>query len=301
MSEPARSDGLVSVVVPTHYRNESLRETLTSVFDQTYRPVEVIVVDGSEEGHARPVVEEFEGVTYVDQERDEGPQASRSVGAERANGAYVQLLDDDDRLAPTKLESQVPLVEPPVGVAYCAMIDEDRGEIRPNPAVRGDVLRYALEMRTFPCINSTMLIDADVLAELLPLRHRHGADDTGTKIDLALRTRFDYVDEPLVFRGRTGSSLSESWAYLDGRERVVETFEEEYRTFPPSVRRRAVRETHYQRAKKLLDERGRSPEATVEFARAAYHTPEDRTRYVGECLASLAGRSGVRAAARLIP
>lgn len=301
MSEDARSEGLVSVVVPTHYRNESLQKTLASVSDQEYRPIEVIVVDGSDDGHARPVVEEFDEATYVLQEQDEGPQAARSIGAERARGEYVQFLDDDDRLRPTKLSKQVPLVEPPVGVAYCGMIDEERGEILPNPAVRGDVLRWALEMRTFPCINSTMLIDADVLAELLPLRHRHGADDTGMKIDLALRTQFDFVNEPLVFRGKTGTSLSETWAYLEGRERVVETFDEVYRAFPSRVRRRAVRETHYQRARKHLEERGWSPEATLEFARAAYYTPENRAHYLGECLASLFGRSGVRAAARLIP
>jgi glycosyltransferase involved in cell wall biosynthesis len=302
------ADELVSVVIPTYYRNDRLREALRSVADQTYDPIEVFVVDSSEDGHARPVVEEFDrkqaglGCTYVLTERDEGPQAARSLGAERAVGAYVQFLDDDDRLAPSKIAEQVALLDDreEVGVAYCGMVDEDRGEILPNSEVRVNVVRYALEMRTFPCINSTMLIDARVLEGLLPLKHRHGADDTGLKIELALETEFDYVNEALVVRGRTDTSLSDSWAYLEGRKRVVETFDDAYRRFPPRVRHRAVRETHYQIAKKLLEERGWSPRATVEFARAAYYTPDDRTDYVGEALASVLGRPGVQAADRLL-
>lgn len=286
-------DGVVSVVVSTHYRNERLRRALESVYAQTYRPIEVIVVDGSDGCHARPVVDEFEGATYVHQVPDDGPQAARSLGVERANGRYVQLLDDDDRLKPTKFQKQIPLFGPRCGVVYSGMVDEVRGEILPNPIVRGNVLKRALEMRTFPAITSTMLIDRRVLTDMLPLRHRHGADDTGLKIDLALRTEFDYVDEPLVFRGRTGDSLSETWAYLEGRIQVIETFDDLYRSFPPRVRRRALRETHFLIGRKLLEERGWSLRAPAAFARAAYYTPDRRAYFVSACIASVLGRQGI--------
>ena len=294
------SNELVSVVVSTYYRNDRLREAIESALDQTYRPIEIIVVDGSGEGHARPVVEEYDDVVFIAQEVDEGPQASRSLGIERSSGRYIQLLDDDDRLAPTKFEKQIPLLEPPVGVVYSGMIDEAQGEIRPNPDVRGDVLQAALEMRTFPCITSTMLIDRAVLDDMLPLGHRHGADDTGTKIELARRTQFDFVDEPLVIRGRTDTSLSESWSYIEGRKTVIETYADLYTQFPPSVRRRAVRETHYQAARKRLDERWWSPWAVLEFARAAYHTPDRRAYYLGALVGSAFGRPGVRAVSSLL-
>jgi glycosyltransferase involved in cell wall biosynthesis len=294
------SNELVSVVLPTYYRNERLREAIESVHDQTYRPIEIIVVDGSGEAHARPIAEEFPDAIYVAQADDEGPQAARSLGIERVSGRYVQLLDDDDRLAPTKFEKQVPLLEPPVGVVYSGMIDEERGEIEPNPDLRGDVLRAALEMRTFPCITSTMLIDREVLDGMMPLGHRHGADDTGTKVELARRTRFDFVDEPLVFRGKTDTALSDSWAYVEGRKTVVETYDHLYAQFPPSVRRRAVRETHYQAARKLLEEQWWSPRAVLESARAAYYTPDRRGYYLGALLGSAFGRPGIRAVSTIL-
>ncbi|WP_168215802.1 glycosyltransferase family 2 protein [Halorussus ruber] len=294
------SDGLVSVVVPTHYRNDRLRRALESVRDQEYRPREAIVVDGSDDGHARPVAEDF-GATYVRQKRDEGPQAGRSIGAKRAEGRYVQLLDDDDRLRPSKIRKQVELLEsdPEVGVAYCGMDDEERGELLPSPVVRGNVIERALEMRTFPCVNSTMLVEADIVERVLPFRHRHGADDTGLKIDLALQTQFDFVAEPLVVRGRTGESLSESWGYLDGRMDVIATYEQLYRRFPDRIRQRALRETHYQAGRKRLGERGWSPRATASFARSAWETPDDHAYHLGLCLGSVLGRPGVDAVDRL--
>jgi len=300
MLGPSAEDELVSVVVPTYRRNDRLREALDSVVAQEYRPIEVVVVDGSDDDRARPVVSSFPDATYVSQpEGDDGPQAARSLGVERAGGRYVQLLDDDDRLAPSKIARQVELLDSSVGVVYCGMVDEERGEIRPNPTVRGNVIERALEMRTFPCITSTMLVDRDALDRVHPFRHRHGADDTGLKIDLALATRFDFVDEPLVVRGRPDSSLSDSWSYLAGRERVVETFDRLYDRFPDRVRRRAVRETHAQVGRKLLDERRWSPRATAAFARAARRTPDDRAYHLGLCLGSALGRPGVAAVDRL--
>ena len=301
MSPNSDSDGLVSVVVPTHYRNDRLRQALDSVAAQEHRPIEVVVVDGSDDEHARPVVDEYDEARYVRQRRDEGPQAARSIGAAASDGQYVQFLDDDDRLAPTKIRKQVSLLDDAeeVGVVYCGMDDEARGEILPNPVVRGDVIERALEMRTFPCINSTMLIDREVLERALPLRHRHGADDTGLKVDLALQTEFDFVAEPLVVRGRPGDSLSESWGYLDGRMEVIATYDRLYRKFPDRVWRRALRETRYQAGRKLLAERGWSHRATAQFARSARQTPDDLAYHLAAALGSVAGRPGLAAVDRL--
>lgn len=289
--------GTVSVVVPTYYRNDRLQATLESVSTQSYRPVEIVVVDGSGVAHARPVVEEFD-CTYIAQESDEGPQAARSVGAEWATGEYVQFLDDDDQLLETKLEVQVSVLEDAegIGVVYCGLIDEEWGEVRPDDPVRGDALKRTLQLDTFPAIPSTMLIDADVLAEMLPLGNRHGADDSGMKIELARRTQFAYIDEPLVKRGKPDDSLSSSWAHIEGRKRLVEKYEDLYDQFPPEVRRTAMCQTYYRQGRKQLEESYWSVATIVSFAYAAYYTPEDQVDYLGDAIASLFGRPGLRLA-----
>ncbi|WP_435179296.1 glycosyltransferase family 2 protein [Halorussus sp. AFM4] len=308
----AQDEETVSVVVPTYYRNDRLREALDSVAAQTYRPIEVVVVDGSGEARARPVVEAFDDeastgdeggaldVTYVAQDRDEGPQAARSIGAERATGAYVQFLDDDDRLLPEKLAAQVSRLDSAerVGVVYCGLRDEEWGEIRPDDPLRGDALERALRIDTFPAIPSTMLVDADVLAELLPLGNRHGADDSGMKIELARRTDFDYVDRVLVERGKPDDPLSSSWAHVEGRKRLVERYADLYDEFPDEVWRTAVRQTYYRQGRKHLEEKRWSAAAVASLARAAVLTPEDRGEYVRDALAAVFGRPGMAAVDR---
>ncbi|MFC7157349.1 glycosyltransferase family 2 protein [Halomarina halobia] len=291
----------VSVVVPTYYRNERLRAAIDSALAQ--RPsVELIVVDGSGEAHARPVVEAYDGVEidYVAQERDEGPHAARSIGARRASGAYVQFLDDDDRLLPGKFDAQRPLLaDERVGVVYSGLRDEEWGVVDPIPDVRGDVLEHALRLRTFPCIPSTMLVERAVIDDLLPFEHRHGADDSGMKIELARRTRFDYVDRPLVERGKPDATLSSSWAHVEGRRSLLRRYADLYDRYPDDVRRTAVRGTHYRAGNKYLEESAWSPSAPVEFARAAYHTPEERSRYAATAVASVFGRPGLETVDRL--
>jgi glycosyltransferase involved in cell wall biosynthesis len=289
---------LVSVVVPTYYRNERLRGALGSVADQTHDRVEAVVVDGSGEAHARPVVEELEAerdldIEYVAQERDEGPHAARSEGAERARGDHVNFLDDDDRLRPAKLERQLALLQGSdgVGVVYCAVEWEDGHVVRPDPDVRGDVLEHALRFRMTPSSPSAMLVDGDVLRAILPLENRHGADDMGMKIELAARTGFDFVDEPLVVKGDEEDSLGGSRENVAGRFELLERYADRYERHP-AARRDALGHTYLLSADLRLDAPRRSPLAIADAARACYHVPGLPVSFVGYLGASLFGRPG---------
>lgn len=164
--------------------------------------------------------------------------------------------------------------------------------------MRGDVLERALEMNTLPCIPSTMLLERSVLGDILPLIHRHGADDIGMKIELARRTRFDYVDEPLVERGRAENPLSRSWDHIEGRKLLLRMYADLYEDVPPAVRREAAKQTYYRVGRKHLEEAIWSPAATVAFARSAAYAPDNRRKYVRECVGSLFGRPGLEAASR---
>ena len=91
---------LVSILVRTHRRAGFLRQALTSVANQTYRNVEVVVVeDGSDEGEA--VCEAFRGQLDVHYHRID-PGRGRSIAGnlalEKARGEWMCFLDDDDLL-----------------------------------------------------------------------------------------------------------------------------------------------------------------------------------------------------------
>lgn len=283
---------LVSVVIPTLRRNDRLAAAIESALGQTHDSLEVIVVDGAAEEHARPVAEEY-GVRYLAQSEPGGAQAARSEGAEAAAGDYVDFLDDDDRMHPEKVRRQLAAFEgrDEVGVVYCAVRWEDGHVVRPDPAVRGDVLEYALRFQMTPASPSAMLVDAAVLSSILPLTNRHGADDMGMKIELAERTAFEFVDEPLVTKGASEDSLGSSWENVEGRFELLERYADRYEAHP-TARRIALAHTHLLAADIRLDERLWSPAAVLEAARAAYHVPGLPVPFVGYLAASLFGRPG---------
>lgn len=283
---------LASVVIPTHYRNERLREAVESALDQTHEPVEVVVVDDSGERHAAPVAEEYD-VDYVGFDRNRGSNEARMVGFGRSRGEYVQFLDDDDRLHPEKIERQITLLEsrPEVGVAYCGMRFEDGRVVSPSPGCRGDVLARALAFDLYPCLTTTMLTRREAMATALPLRALPGGDDLAWMIDLARETAFDFVDEPLVTRGVEPDSRGKSLGVYEGRRRIVEEYDDLYEAFPPPVRRRALASTHEFRGQALLSRRAWSPTAVLSFARAFRYRPSAYA--AGLAAASVFGRPGV--------
>lgn len=104
----------MSVIVPTYNRSSLLIGALESVWAQTHRPIELIVIDDGSTDDTRTAVEAWqsthggdEGFTsrYVYQD-NRGPAAGRNRGLALARGEYIQFLDSDDRLHPEKLAAQ---------------------------------------------------------------------------------------------------------------------------------------------------------------------------------------------------
>lgn len=287
-------DEIISVVIPTYYRNDALRRALQSVYEQNYDSIEILVVDDSGEAHGKPVVNEFDNITYIQKDQNEGPQIARTIGIERSHGKYVQLLDDDDRLHEEKFQKQVRKLKrsTDVGVVYSGFSWENGYTALPKKDVRGDVLDRALMFDTAPCITSTMLTEREVLDQILPLKDRTGADDTGLKIELAKITEFEYIDEALVYRTESPDSRGNSLGKLQGQKEILNEFRGLYREFPPSVYQTALAKTYLVECMLLLDEKLWSSDAILASGKAFYHSPEKSIPYVGVFIASLFGRPG---------
>jgi len=98
---------LISCMIPVFNGERYLGEALDSILRQTYRPLEIIVVDdGSTDGTADVVAGYGEQVRYLWQSRA-GPAAARNLGLSVAQGAFVAFLDADDLWHPDKLARQM--------------------------------------------------------------------------------------------------------------------------------------------------------------------------------------------------
>jgi glycosyltransferase involved in cell wall biosynthesis len=115
--------GLVSTIVPVHDRPAMVVEAVESVLAQSYRPIEVLIVDDGSTDDTPRVADSLAG-SHRDVRAlhipNGGPGVAREAGRGQARGEFVQYLDSDDVLLPGKFESQVRALRgaPDCGVCY---------------------------------------------------------------------------------------------------------------------------------------------------------------------------------------
>lgn len=115
--------GLVSVIIPTYNRAYIIGRSIDSVLAQTYRPIELIIVDdGSTDDTAEVVRRYGDEVRYIHQ-HNAGVAAARNTGFAAARGEFIALLDSDDYWYPWKIELQIAFLQrhPDVGMVWTDM------------------------------------------------------------------------------------------------------------------------------------------------------------------------------------
>ena len=122
--------GLVSVVIPTYKRASTLSSSIQYVLNQTYKNMEIIVVDDNGKGTAEQidtekVLEQYiksGQITYIIHEQNRNGSAARNTGLKASHGEYINFLDDDDKMFPHKIEEQVQRLQNTdnsIGATYC--------------------------------------------------------------------------------------------------------------------------------------------------------------------------------------
>jgi glycosyltransferase involved in cell wall biosynthesis len=127
-------EGLVSTIIPVHNRAAMLQEAVASVLAQTYRPIEIIVVDDGSTDETAPVVDDLAAQNpheiLVVHQANTGPGLARETGRQLGKGEFIQYLDSDDLLLARKFELQVAGLKanPECGVSYGKTRFVKRGE-----------------------------------------------------------------------------------------------------------------------------------------------------------------------------
>jgi glycosyltransferase involved in cell wall biosynthesis len=118
---------LVSVIIPNYNYAHYLREAIESVLHQTYKHIEVIVVDDGSSDRSVDEIAEFSGSLTLIRQRNAGVSRARNAGLRIATGEYVAFLDSDDIWLPRKLERQVELFEsdPQLGLVHVGVEEVD--------------------------------------------------------------------------------------------------------------------------------------------------------------------------------
>jgi glycosyltransferase involved in cell wall biosynthesis len=288
------SPPLVSVIISTYYRNEELKRAIESVNNQTYDNIEIIVIDDSGEGNAQEVIRQFD-VKYFAKEQNEGQIAAWNAGFEQSSGKYIQFLDDDDQLCRSKIEKQIKKFKESkgVGVVYCGISWETGRTVLPYKELRGDVLSHVLMLDSGPCVTSAMLIKRAPLARINSVPSYPASTDNVLKIELAQLTIFDYVNEPLVIRGKNEKNVSGTIKKTNISWQLLNDYKSIYIKYSKKVRLKAVSNICHSRAKIYLQRNFWSLRARVLLIYAIYISPDLDRKLTALLLRSIGGSHAI--------
>lgn len=121
---------LISVIIPTYNREKTILRSVMSVLNQTYKNLELIVVDDCSTDNTKEVVSQIKDsrFKYYCLERNSGACVARNYGIEKAAGEYIAFNDSDDQWHKDKLEKQLSfLINNNVDVTVCSMDVYDEG------------------------------------------------------------------------------------------------------------------------------------------------------------------------------
>ncbi|MBD3384424.1 glycosyltransferase [candidate division KSB1 bacterium] len=125
---------LISVIIPTYNRRVKVVRAVNSLLQQTYHPIEIIVVDdGSSDGTVSHLQKSFgKRLKLLALPHSGHPNRARNAGINAATGDYIAFLDSDDCYLPEKLEKQIRFLQrhPRYDLVYCDMkMVNDTGDL----------------------------------------------------------------------------------------------------------------------------------------------------------------------------
>lgn len=159
--------GLVSCVIPSHKRSDTLKRAIDSVLNQTYKKIEVLVVDDNEKGdkwdiELKKIIKEYDDkrVRLISQPRHVNGAMARNYGIKESLGEYIAFLDDDDEWEKDKIEKQLMLQKKEkADVVVCLWTTfKDGKEIRKAPLYEVDDIQFKILSRSVSVYTSTVLI-----------------------------------------------------------------------------------------------------------------------------------------------
>lgn len=132
------SNELVSVVIPTYGRSLLLKRAITSVLEQDYKNVEVIVINDNKKDTVDyistiTVMQDFDSlpnIVFISSGENVGGSEARNIGIKHSSGKYITFLDDDDYFYKNKIRKQVEhLINNDIDVSVCDMDLDINGKI----------------------------------------------------------------------------------------------------------------------------------------------------------------------------
>lgn len=235
---------LVSVIIPTYNYARFVVQAVESALKQTYKNVEIIVIDdGSTDDTPQRLEPFFNRIRYI-QQRNQGLAASRNNGIDLATGELVAFLDSDDYWHPRKLELQVAYLaeNPDVGLIAARHRSDPRdpwpelSSERTTGALRFTLKQLVLRTRFNPSGVVARKACLDAIGQFDPALP--GTEDRDLWIRAADRFGVAMLDATLWHYRVHGTNMSNRAAVMEASER--RTIWKAFETIPALSGRRLL-------------------------------------------------------------
>lgn len=224
---------MVSIIIPVFNGEKFISHAIKSILNQTYKNIEIIVIDDGSIDKTADIVKDFDKIRYIHQ-NNKGPAASRNLGMALSRGEYIAFLDADDLYEPEKIQKQIQILEKykEIDVVYTDMklVDENLQFIK---YINSDyIIEYGksflamLLFRQIVPIPHSIMIRRKCYDEGIKYDERliH-AEDYEFIIRLAEKHKFKYLQEPLyIYRRHEGNLTNKHESQVKSEVDIVKSF-----------------------------------------------------------------------------
>ncbi len=220
---------LVSVIIPAYNAEVFIERTLDSVLNQTYRDIEVLVVDDGSQDRTTEIVKrvaQSDCRVILLRQSNAGVAAARNLAIQKSKGKYIAPIDADDIWYPQNIEKQVQCMsqaESSVGLVYSWSVDIDEKD-----SLTGAFRAAKLEGQVYPtllCHNflgnaSASMIRRTCLEKVgnysceLKQQDAQGCEDWDLYLRIAEHYQFKVVPEFLIGYRKLLNSMSRNYSQM---------------------------------------------------------------------------------------
>lgn len=207
---------LVSIILPAYQAKRWIFHTISSLQNQQYENIEIIVVDDGSTDGTQKIVSQMASldnrIQYFRLDDNSGAYAARNLGLDAANGAYITVNDADDYALPEKIEKQVrPMIEDPYVVftlSDLVRLDDDGvfgyRDVYPIQRINPSSLMFR-RAEVFPKFGYWQNVRFGADSEYIARLKSHYSTDRWQRIKLPLSLAASH-GQSLTTCGRTGNS-----------------------------------------------------------------------------------------------
>ena len=279
-----QNEPLVSVVIPTYNRSRTISASVNSVLNQTYKNIELIVVDDCSTDDTIGILEKINDkrLKFIRHPKNKGQNAARNTGIKASIGEYIAHHDSDDIWHLNKLEVQIKkLKDVNTDVLCCqtAVNDEDTHKYlynHPNDELVKEGFVSYKQLLKYNCTTSQTIIGkAECFKDILFDENQPRFTDWALSLDLVKRYKLYYQNAVLVDVYQQKDSITKNpQKGVIGMEMLFEKHKDAILSDP------AIVESFFKKKASFVCKAGKNPTEEMGIILKYRRTPANLLKYL---------------------